>query len=283
MRSEIQELAGGNEWRLFTSNFYEHYVNYGVSDNDYLILCNLIEKILKNLFKIDQNVSSILINRDIKCSHNIRSQYKKNKYCIDVPIKTELYSICFSFNLVKIDDFYVLGDCNFSIIDDFLLFKLPLGTNVKSLECISGFSLNQKYCNTIIKRRQLICHYHGSELLEHDCPTLKYEYNIGLNSIDFNFEYYYSDNRLSEGFSRNPELYFSFRNLNVSDQTLLKFSQFYKIIELYSSRIDVKDEFPEMVKSVLTSAKKTELFLQSFITSDVDVSDKILVFDMAKI
>lgn len=34
MRNEIKELAGGNEWRIFTSRFYADYLSVGASDHD---------------------------------------------------------------------------------------------------------------------------------------------------------------------------------------------------------------------------------------------------------
>lgn len=283
MRSEISELAGGNEWRLFTSTFYENHITYGVSDRDYSILCNLIEQILKNLFKFDCTISDILLNQTVQCRSDIRSSFYENKYCMHVNIKTELFFIEFTFKFTKVDEFFIFDTCVFSIDDEYLLNKLPVGINAENISCVSEFTLNQAYFMTTVLYKQLIRHYDNGKLLENDCPTLLYEFDIMPASINLDVKYYYSDNTYSDGYSRTPTKYFLNRYSNITSDMELKISQFYTLIRLYSSQINVKDIFPHMDKSVLTSAIHTKSLLDDFLYSNENISDDLLVFDMAMI
>lgn len=283
MRNEIKELAGGNEWRIFTSRFYADYLSLGASDHDYSIVCDLVEKILKNLFNLDYTASNIIKNETIECCRNIRSQYRRDQYCMHVEVETDLFFVDFIFELTKIDEYFVLNKCTFTIDDEYLLSKLPFGSNAMVASCVSNFLLNQKYYSTTVNYRQLIQHFDGTTLVEDDCPTLRYEFNIKPNSIDLNFKYSYSDNRFSEGHSREPHKYFSMRHLDINSNMLLKIAQFHKLIDFYSSRIDLTDEFPQMTKRILISAVDTKCFLNGFLDSMVDVSDKVLVFEMASV
>lgn len=283
MRNEIRELSGGNEWRLFTSSFYDNYIHLGASRNDYLILCHLSEQILKNLFDIDCTVSDILKNLDIECRRNNRSKYRTDQYCMNFPIKTSSFFIEFSFELTKIDEYFVLGDCVFSVDDEYLLTKLPLGKNSNEASCRSWFTLNQVYSSTTVTYQQLVRHYESGRLLEDDCPTLLYEYDIRPDSIDLNFTYYYTDYNYSSGYSMESSKYFFNRYLYMDSKLLLKFSQFYKLIEYHSAQIDLTDEFPKITKQVLISPLETKPLLDNFLNSNVDVSDKVLLFEMAMI
>ena len=283
MRNEIKELSGGNEWRIFTSRFYADHHTFGASDHDYSIVCDLVEKILKNLFNLDYTASDIIKNDNIECCRNIRSQYRRDQYCMHVEVETDLFFVEFIFELTKIDEYFVLNNCTFTIEDEYLLSKLPMGGKSRGITCVSNFSLNQKYCSTTVNYRQLIQHFDGTTLVEDDCPTLRYQFNIKPNSIDLNFKYSYSDNRFSEGHSREPHKYFSMRHLDINSNMLLKIAQFYKLIDFHSSRIDLTDEFPQMTKKVLISAVDTKCFLDGFLDSMVDISDKVLVFEMASV
>lgn len=141
MRPEISDLSSENEWRLISS---------GVSDNDYFILCDRIEQIFKNLFKLDYNVKEIIENKEIPLCKNVLSEYKTY-----VPFKTELFSVGFVFNMTKVDELFILGDCIFSVTDSYLLDKLPMGSAITE----------NAYC---------VCFFNDDELMSYQSTSVTY-------------------------------------------------------------------------------------------------------------
>lgn len=115
MRPEISELSGGNEWRIFTSLLDS---NGSLNSTGFSKICNLLQQIFDKLFKFEYNVAENVSINDMSIYKNTR-KYSFNSYLLHVDISNDTFCIGFDFDLTKIDDDYIFGDCKFELYSEF--------------------------------------------------------------------------------------------------------------------------------------------------------------------
>lgn len=271
MRPEISDLSSGNEWRLISS---------GVSDDAYFILCDRIDQIFKNLFKLDYNVKEIIENKEITRFQNDISKYKTY-----VPFKTDLFSIGFVFNITKVDELFILGDCIFSVTDSYLLDKLPMGSAItENAYCVCFFNDDElmSYQSTSVTYLTTVSNPKKFRGFNYYYVNLSYTYYIDhLDRMSFQLEYTYEDDNLF--YSKEPSKHFVLSESVVSDHMLLKIRQLYKLLSFYSSGLDLSSFYSLINYSNINDAVAMYDISLNFIRSDNNEHDNLLLLDMLKI
>lgn len=283
MNIEIGDLSGGNEWRLFSSEFGFNTV-LNLSDENKIF--NLSEQILKNLFNIDFKIADNLDLVNINSGQDSWGYFREDIYNIDVDIKHELFSVKLSFSFNELYDenegLYFLGCCNFCINDSYLLSILPMaGTSASGIKCSTYFGLDQEYLYTDLTHQHWFydfCFNVKKSIIDNS-PTFTYIYRMRKNEINLTVVYYF-DEEFKSNINKSPQKYFELTEKNITPVMIDRVKDFYRLINFHYGKIDLSTQLPDFTDANIKDAISSKKILKEFLVSRYDLTNIILVLRM---